>query len=249
MYGFYRGKKRKLRGENIGEASVRKLLTNYCRKNTAHLLNNVTLEYRGGTTQIDHILITLNGILVIETKHYSGWIFGEENAKYWTQTFYKSKHQFQNPLRQNYKHLLALREIIETLPNNAFFSSVVFTGKAEFKTLVPENIFTPEQLIQKIKESKDIIDTEQMMICIGKIEHARYEMTKETDIEHLNYLTKKFGDKPKRSPKQKKTKSNSSETQVVEIKTPCVKCGNDGSKKDKNFWTCVVYPECKTAQV
>ena len=41
-YGYYKGKKRKEREENQGEAAVRKVLTNYCEKSTAHLLNNVT---------------------------------------------------------------------------------------------------------------------------------------------------------------------------------------------------------------
>ena len=31
------------------------MLTNYCRKFTAHVLSNITLKYGDGTTQIDHI--------------------------------------------------------------------------------------------------------------------------------------------------------------------------------------------------
>ncbi len=35
----------------------------------------------------------------------SGWIFGSEKQAQWTQKLYKRTFKFQNPLRQNYKHL------------------------------------------------------------------------------------------------------------------------------------------------
>lgn len=46
-----------------------------------HRMNNVTLPLAsGGSTQIDHIIVSRYGIFVIETKNYKGWIFGEERA-------------------------------------------------------------------------------------------------------------------------------------------------------------------------
>ena len=73
-------------------------------------MNNITLEYGEGTTQIDHILFTQNGILVIETKHMKGWIFANEN-KTWTQVIYKWKNKFQNPLIQNKLHTNAVNRV------------------------------------------------------------------------------------------------------------------------------------------
>ena len=50
------------------------------------LLNDLTLpDGEGGTTQIDHLLLSPYGIFVIETKNYKGWIFGNERQKIWTQ--------------------------------------------------------------------------------------------------------------------------------------------------------------------
>lgn len=39
----------------------------------------------GEYTQIDVAVATKTGIIVFEVKDYSGWIFGSEHQKYWTQ--------------------------------------------------------------------------------------------------------------------------------------------------------------------
>ena len=107
------------------------------------LLNDLTLPDRdGGTTQIDHILLSPFGIFVIETKNYKGWIFGSERQKQWTQKIYKQSFKFQNPLHQNYKHMkvlaAALDDIIE---GELLYSVIVFMPEAVFKTDMPSNVF------------------------------------------------------------------------------------------------------------
>ena len=64
------------------------------------IMNDITLPVSGGTTQIDHVVISQNGIFVIETKNMTGWIFGGADQSRWTQTIRRHKSQFQNPLRQ-----------------------------------------------------------------------------------------------------------------------------------------------------
>lgn len=39
----------------------------------------------GAYTQIDLVVATPKGLIVIEEKDYSGWIFGNSRQKYWTQ--------------------------------------------------------------------------------------------------------------------------------------------------------------------
>ena len=48
------------------------------------VFNNIYIEENGKSTQIDHVILSPYGIFVIETKNYSGWIYGSENAQYWT---------------------------------------------------------------------------------------------------------------------------------------------------------------------
>ncbi len=86
--GFIIGRKKQGWTENIGEYYVRKYLLTTFPEAEYHLMNNITLPFKDGTTQIDHILVSRYGIFVIETKHYKGWIFGDENSKNWTQVLY-----------------------------------------------------------------------------------------------------------------------------------------------------------------
>ena len=41
-------------------------------KNQYHLIKNVTLPTEDGTTQIDHIIVSIYGVFVIETKNMKG---------------------------------------------------------------------------------------------------------------------------------------------------------------------------------
>ncbi len=58
--------------QNLGESAVSKTIVSHFPPPHYHLLNNITIPFRDGTTQIDHILVSTKGIFVIETKNYSG---------------------------------------------------------------------------------------------------------------------------------------------------------------------------------
>ena len=104
-FGHYMFEGRLILRQNRGEGSVRKAITTNFKAPHYHLLNNLTLPDQDGTTQIDHVLVSTKGVFVIETKNYAGWIFGDEKSKQWTQVIYRVKSKFQNPIRQNFKHL------------------------------------------------------------------------------------------------------------------------------------------------
>src|SRR5665213_828793 len=88
MLGVFAGRVFRFRS-NFGEALVAETMSN--RLQLPHLfLNNVTLETQRGTTQIDHILVAETEIFVIETKHYSGWIFGHPSQAEWTQVVFRT---------------------------------------------------------------------------------------------------------------------------------------------------------------
>jgi len=89
--------------------------------------HDVILKTDGGTTQIDHVVVSMYGIFVIETKNYSGWIFGGEKQPQWTQVLFGKKSTFQNPLRQNYRHTMELSRAIG-VPHDKIHSIVFFIG-------------------------------------------------------------------------------------------------------------------------
>ena len=123
----------------IGERAVRSVIGKDLDEETYIEFHDLIIPSRSGTTQIDHIYVSAFGIFVIETKSYTGWIFGSEKQSKWTQVVYKQKHYFQNPLRQNYAHIKALSELLQ-LSEEKFHSMVVFLGDCELKTQMPPNV-------------------------------------------------------------------------------------------------------------
>lgn len=70
-------------------------------------------DKENATTQLDHIVVARSGLFVIETKNFSGTIYGKEKAKTWTQYLGGKKSIFQNPLQQNYLHTRTLADALE----------------------------------------------------------------------------------------------------------------------------------------
>ena len=82
----------------VGENKVARILNSLPRE--YKVVNNVIIPNQRGTSQIDHIVLSPYGIFVIETKNYSGWIFGNEQSEKWKQTFKTTQgNYFYNPLK------------------------------------------------------------------------------------------------------------------------------------------------------
>jgi hypothetical protein len=94
------------------------------------VIHNLTIKLNERTSQIDHIVIQANGIFVIETKNYAGWINGYENAREWTQTlaYGREKHKLYNPIKQNKSHIYF---ISSALKEHSIFVPFVVFPKAE----------------------------------------------------------------------------------------------------------------------
>lgn len=89
----------------------------------------------GMTTEIDLLMISHTGIYVFESKNYSGWIFGDENNKNWTQTLKnKQKNKFFNPVWQNKGHIGALKSVLG-LEEKFFKSYIIFSERSVLKKI------------------------------------------------------------------------------------------------------------------
>lgn len=44
------------------------------------VIHNVMLQTERGTSQVDHVVVSVYGIFVIEVKNYTGWISEMENS-------------------------------------------------------------------------------------------------------------------------------------------------------------------------
>ena len=74
-----------------GEYCIFKLLKTYENKGAKFLFNVYLPKDENETTEIDVLMICSQGIYVFESKNYSGWIFGNEKYKMWTQSLPQGK--------------------------------------------------------------------------------------------------------------------------------------------------------------
>lgn len=112
-------------------------------------------------SQIDIVVAIPQGLLSIEIKDYSGWLFGNEKQLYWTQilNYGKEKYRFYNPIMQNAGHIKTLREQSKQLANLPIFNIVLFAGNCTLKNVNywTENTFVGytgdiSHVLKKIKE-------------------------------------------------------------------------------------------------
>ena len=77
-----------------GEWSERRVVLNLLKGgiNPKAIFHDLYIQKPNGEyTQVDVAVATKAGIIVFEVKDYSGWIFGNEHQRYWTQLFGNSE--------------------------------------------------------------------------------------------------------------------------------------------------------------
>jgi len=172
-----------------------------------------------------------------------GWIFGNERQKTWTQQIFKSKHRFQNPLHQNYKHTKTLEAALGLAPEK-LFSVVVFVGESTFKTEMPENVTHGGGYIRHIKAKTQILLTEtEVSQVIQQIADGCLKPSIKMNIQHARHV---------REIVAAKTEVITSPPASIPTK-PCPKCGSEmvlrttkkGPKSGNQFWGCSTFPKCR----
>lgn len=220
----------KVLGE-IGEESVASILKTLPKDYV--VFNDVYLEIKGKSTQIDHVVISRYGIFVIETKNYTGWIFGNDTSEYWTQTIYENKYQLRNPLKQNYAHLKTLQSIFG-IDERFYFPIVAFHDRATLKCETYGNVMY-------FSELKDFI----LSKTIPKLTD---ELVNRLSAILMYYSVKNENQKQEHILKVKQDIANK---QSLVEKGICPKCGGmliHRQGKYGEFISCINYPSCRFTQ-
>jgi restriction system protein len=98
-----------------------------------------------GTTEVDEIFVTPAGVFVVEMKDYGAWIYGTESEATWTAVYPNEKHTFQNPIRQNYRHIKALESFLQ-IPFSALTSVVAFSPRARMMSPMPPQVISSDHI-------------------------------------------------------------------------------------------------------
>lgn len=209
-----------------------------------HLLKDVTIPSKRGTTQIDHVIVSEFGLFVIETKNYKGWIFADAKDAQWTQVNFKQKHRFQNPLRQNYAHICALSDLLG-IPKDKIHGVVCFMGDAKFKNGVPEGVFLDGRYVSYIESFLTPVFSEaEVADLLQRIQSARLTRGVKTNRDHVQRL------QTRHSPSENHSTLNYFANPL------CPKCGSElvlrtakrGENAGNQFWGCSAYPACRATK-
>lgn len=214
----------------FGEKSVSFLLSRLD-PSKYRVINNIMLQIGNKTTQIDHVVASNYGIFVIETKNYQGWIIGNEYDEYWRQVIYKRKEKLHNPIKQNFGHIQALKQVLSEFPELNFISIVVFTTKADLKVKAKSHVTYTIKLPRTIKKYKEE--------CIS-------DSVKEQIYTKLISLN--IDSKENRSVHIQNIKMNLSDQRDSVNENKCPRCGGElviRRGKYGQFKGCSNYPKCK----
>jgi hypothetical protein len=156
----------------------------------------------GSYSQVDLVVVTEVGIVVIEVKKCSGWIYGVGDRKNWVQVlaYGKEKYSLYNPIFQNDGHIRAIKNSIPNYLNVQFHSMIVFYGDCKLKKIsnVPSDV-----LVVKANKSIDAFNdillkspstnfyTEEVVSVLKKgVENGNDLEIQNVHIENIGNFTK-----------------------------------------------------------
>lgn len=219
--------KPKIKGK-YGEAKISLKLKRLSSKKYK-VINDVLIRNLSRSSQIDHIVISNYGVFVIESKHYKGWIFGHESSSYWTQTLYKKKYKFRNPILQNWGHINTLKTVLSEFLFIPYYPIVVFTGNAKLK---------------KITSEVPVIEANKLIRYISK--YSTTEYISNEDVDQIYQKLVHLNNRDKVSRKSHVRKAKTAQRRNVKSLT-CPRCGGRLSIKHGKygmFYGCSNFPRC-----
>ncbi len=178
-----------------GEYLTYKKLKEYEADGGKFLFNCYLPKEDGKTTEVDVLLIHSTGIFVIESKNYSGWIFGDENGKTWTQTLRSGngkvrKEHFYNPIMQNSTHVKWLKEIVGT--NIPIYSLIAFSERCTLKDITVESsdvvVINRQDISESVKHMGNRSIQALSKMDISRIQEMLYPYTQTTEYEKQQHI-------------------------------------------------------------
>lgn len=103
-----------------------------------------------GEIQIDHLLLTANGLLVLHIKDVQGAVFGSDKMQEWTVISENRRFTFNNPQPSLYDRIAAVGHIVRQVP---VAGRVVFLDGANFNKGIPSLVCTLEELHSEFGEA------------------------------------------------------------------------------------------------
>lgn len=185
-----------------GEYQTYKLLRNI-KGNVRFLFNLYLPKENDETTEVDVLMIHESGIYVFESKNYSGWIFGTESQRTWTQSLpagrRSTKNHFLNPIMQNQLHIKYLQQCLSDYPDIIYHSFILFSDRCELKKItidkgtaeVMNRRWVPTRIKKSINQTGKILSKEEIQAIYHKL--FPYSQTDEGSKKiHIENIRSKY---------------------------------------------------------
>jgi len=105
-----------------------------------------------GEIQIDHLLLTSQGLLIVDIKDAVGTVFGSDKMKEWAVISGGRRYTLANPQAALYDRIAAVRHIVRQVP---VAGRILFLDGAEFPKGVPSLVSNLDELLEEFGEADE----------------------------------------------------------------------------------------------
>ena len=150
--------------ENHVANSLETLPSNY------YVLNNVGIKDNMGRSEIDSLVVSKNGIWIVEVKSHIGSIYGEEEDNVWDYERANGQDdEIENPLKQSYRQMKILKNIFDGKGIDVFVKYCVVFPNATAVCVNSDKVYTSlDRLKQDILlGSNKKISTNELIKILG----------------------------------------------------------------------------------
>lgn len=150
--------------ENHVANSLETLPSNY------YVLNNVGIKDNMGRSEIDSLVVSKNGIWIVEVKSHIGSIYGEEEDNVWDYERANGQDdEIENPLKQSYRQMKILKNIFDDKGIDVFVKYCVVFPNASSVCVNSDKVYTSlDRLKQDILlGSNKKISTNELIKILG----------------------------------------------------------------------------------
>jgi len=127
------------------------------------LQNVLVPDGMGGHIQVEHLLLTGQGFVVIDAKSFAGTIFASERMAEWTVIGKQGRFTFPNPLGTLYDRVAALRQLVRDVPVAGY---VLFAGGADFTKGRPRDVLSAAELVERYRRPERE-DLERLLVAFS----------------------------------------------------------------------------------
>jgi len=123
------------------------------------LRNVLVPDGMGGQIHVEHLLLTVRGVVVIDVKSFTGIIFASDRMTEWTVIDGGRRFTFPNPQGSLYDRVAAVRQLVRDVPVEGH---VLFGAEADFSKGRPRDVLLPAELAE-LYEKPERKETERLV--------------------------------------------------------------------------------------